>query len=328
MGRGKIDIKRIENSTSRQVTFSKRRGGLLKKTHELSVLCDAQIGLIIFSTKGKLFEYCTHPLSMGEIIERYLRVTETRIPERDSREEIFKEMTKMRKETHHLELSLQCYKGDLSSVRYNDLDELERQLEQSLNKVQARKFQLLQQQLDNLQRTEKMLEKENQDMYHWLMSNHVQKQQAEEREIHQHAMTELKLVGQQQHQVLDQFPFNGEEQQPSGVLQLQTENLPFQLYPFSLQPAQPNLQDPTLHPPSGYDSTPDGPDNSSVLPYAAPSPFSLSLGLSTFLSLSERLPDNSFFSNPHHTSTPRATKNTTVYTSSEPAKNTNLKQSK
>lgn len=61
MGRGKVEVKRIENKTSRQVTFSKRRAGLLKKTHELSVLCDAQIGLIIFSTKGKLFEYSSQP---------------------------------------------------------------------------------------------------------------------------------------------------------------------------------------------------------------------------------------------------------------------------
>lgn len=61
MGRGRIELKRIENNTSRQVTFSKRRAGLLKKTHELSVLCDAQIGLIIFSTKGKLFEYSSYP---------------------------------------------------------------------------------------------------------------------------------------------------------------------------------------------------------------------------------------------------------------------------
>ncbi|GAA0174788.1 MADS box transcription factor [Lithospermum erythrorhizon] len=61
MGRGKIEVKRIENNTSRQVTFSKRRAGLIKKTHELSVLCDAQIGLIVFSNKGKLYEYCTHP---------------------------------------------------------------------------------------------------------------------------------------------------------------------------------------------------------------------------------------------------------------------------
>lgn len=61
MGRGKIEIKRIQNTTTRQVTFSKRRTGLVKKTHELSVLCDAQIGLIVFSTTGKMFQYCTDP---------------------------------------------------------------------------------------------------------------------------------------------------------------------------------------------------------------------------------------------------------------------------
>ncbi|KAG6525814.1 hypothetical protein ZIOFF_015785 [Zingiber officinale] len=52
-------LKRIENSTNRQVTFSKRRTGLLKKAHEISVLCDAEVGLIVFSSKGKLFEYST-----------------------------------------------------------------------------------------------------------------------------------------------------------------------------------------------------------------------------------------------------------------------------
>ncbi|RDX67535.1 Agamous-like MADS-box protein AGL8, partial [Mucuna pruriens] len=57
MGRGRVQLKRIENKTSQQVTFSKRRTGLLKKAHEISVLCDAQIALIMFSTKGKLFEY-------------------------------------------------------------------------------------------------------------------------------------------------------------------------------------------------------------------------------------------------------------------------------
>ncbi len=59
MGRGKIEIKKIENPTSRQVTFSKRRGGLLKKAHELAVLCDAQVALIIFSSTGKLFEFAS-----------------------------------------------------------------------------------------------------------------------------------------------------------------------------------------------------------------------------------------------------------------------------
>uniref|UniRef100_A0A0D2ZSG4 MADS-box domain-containing protein n=1 Tax=Brassica oleracea var. oleracea TaxID=109376 RepID=A0A0D2ZSG4_BRAOL len=59
MVRGKIQIKKIENTTSRQVTFSKRRSGLLKKAHELSVLCDAQVAAIIFSQKGRLYDFAS-----------------------------------------------------------------------------------------------------------------------------------------------------------------------------------------------------------------------------------------------------------------------------
>lgn len=57
MGRGKIAIKRINNSTSRQVTFSKRRNGLLKKAKELAILCDAEVGVIIFSSTGRLYDF-------------------------------------------------------------------------------------------------------------------------------------------------------------------------------------------------------------------------------------------------------------------------------
>jgi len=57
MGRGKIVIRRIDNSTSRQVTFSKRRNGIFKKAKELAILCDAEVGLMIFSSTGRLYEY-------------------------------------------------------------------------------------------------------------------------------------------------------------------------------------------------------------------------------------------------------------------------------
>jgi hypothetical protein len=57
MGRGKVEMKRIENKISRQVTFAKRRNGLLKKAYELSLLCDAEVALIIFSGRGRLFEF-------------------------------------------------------------------------------------------------------------------------------------------------------------------------------------------------------------------------------------------------------------------------------
>ncbi|CDY35781.1 BnaC02g38130D [Brassica napus] len=57
MGRGRVQLRRIENKIRRQVTFSKRRTGLVKKAQEISVLCDADVALIVFSPKGKLFEY-------------------------------------------------------------------------------------------------------------------------------------------------------------------------------------------------------------------------------------------------------------------------------
>lgn len=57
MGRGRVVLERIENKINRQVTFSKRRSGLLKKAFELCVLCDAEVALIIFSSRGKLFQY-------------------------------------------------------------------------------------------------------------------------------------------------------------------------------------------------------------------------------------------------------------------------------
>lgn len=57
MGRGKIEIKRIENSSNRQVTYSKRKNGILKKAKEISVLCDAQVSLILFGASGKMHEY-------------------------------------------------------------------------------------------------------------------------------------------------------------------------------------------------------------------------------------------------------------------------------
>lgn len=69
MGRGKIEIKRIENANSRQVTFSKRRAGLLKKAHELSVLCDAEVAVIVFSKSGKLFEFSSTGYNTSSILD-------------------------------------------------------------------------------------------------------------------------------------------------------------------------------------------------------------------------------------------------------------------
>ncbi|KAH8502532.1 hypothetical protein H0E87_014001 [Populus deltoides] len=68
MTRRKIQIKKIDDTIARQVTFSKRRRGLFKKAYELSTLCDAEIALMVFSASGKLYEYSNS--SMGQVIEK------------------------------------------------------------------------------------------------------------------------------------------------------------------------------------------------------------------------------------------------------------------
>uniref|UniRef100_A0A453GCM5 MADS-box domain-containing protein n=1 Tax=Aegilops tauschii subsp. strangulata TaxID=200361 RepID=A0A453GCM5_AEGTS len=57
--RGRVELRRIEDRTSRQVRFSKRRAGLFKKAFELSLLCDAEVALLVFSPAGKLYEYAS-----------------------------------------------------------------------------------------------------------------------------------------------------------------------------------------------------------------------------------------------------------------------------
>ncbi|XP_059445214.1 MADS-box protein JOINTLESS-like isoform X2 [Corylus avellana] len=68
MTRRKLEMKKIENTTARQVTFSKRRRGLFKKALELSTLCDADLALLVFSATGKLFDFSSP--SMQQVIER------------------------------------------------------------------------------------------------------------------------------------------------------------------------------------------------------------------------------------------------------------------
>ncbi|KAL9450267.1 hypothetical protein AB3S75_012077 [Citrus x aurantiifolia] len=75
MGRVKVQIKRIENATNRQVTFSKRRNGLVKKAYELSVLCDVDVALITFSPSGRVSLF-SGSKSMEEILARYVNLPE------------------------------------------------------------------------------------------------------------------------------------------------------------------------------------------------------------------------------------------------------------
>lgn len=57
-----------------QVTFNKRKFGVMKKAYELSVLCDCEIALIIFSSSNKLYQYAS--TDMDKVLLKYTEYNE------------------------------------------------------------------------------------------------------------------------------------------------------------------------------------------------------------------------------------------------------------
>jgi hypothetical protein len=177
MVRGKTEMKRIENPTSRQVTFSKRRSGLLKKAFELSVLCDAEVGLIVFSPRGKLYEFSS--TSMPKTIERYKshskesanhhkRATEQNI------QQLKLETSALQKKIEFLEASRKKFLAEnLDSCSVEELQQIEVKIEHSLQKIRGKKNQLLEDQIAKLREKQTGL----------LIENGVLRQKVEEQVV-------------------------------------------------------------------------------------------------------------------------------------------------
>ncbi|XP_024018303.1 truncated transcription factor CAULIFLOWER A isoform X1 [Morus notabilis] len=170
MGRGRVQLKRIENKINRQVTFSKRRNGLLKKAHEISVLCDAEVAVIVFSHKGKLFEYSTDSC-MEKILERYERYSyaERQLVTMDS-ESHFQimqgnwtvEYSRLTAKIELLQRNRSHFLGEnLESLSQKDIQNLEQQLDTALKNIRARKNQLMNETISELQKKEKAMREQN-----------------------------------------------------------------------------------------------------------------------------------------------------------------------
>ncbi|XP_073055703.1 agamous-like MADS-box protein AGL19 isoform X2 [Primulina eburnea] len=168
MVRGKTQMKRIENASSRQVTFSKRRSGLLKKAFELSVLCDAEVALIIFSPSGRLYEFSSSS-QMSHTIERYQKNARTlanqRITEEVYTQKLKDEAADSYKKLELLEDAKRTLLGEnIVSCSIAELVQVEEQLEKSLCKIRARKHTLFQEQIHHLKEQEAKLMKVNTDL--------------------------------------------------------------------------------------------------------------------------------------------------------------------
>ncbi|PHT98116.1 Agamous-like MADS-box protein AGL3 [Capsicum chinense] len=167
MGRGKVELKRIDNKINRQVTFAKRRNGLLKKAYELSVLCDAEIALIIFSSRGKLYEFCSSS-SMSKTLERYHRYNygalEGTQPSADSQNN-YQEYLKLKTRVELLQQSQRHMLGeDLGELNIKNLEQLEHQLDSSLRQIRSTKTQHMLDQLAELHQKEQSLTEMNKSL--------------------------------------------------------------------------------------------------------------------------------------------------------------------
>ncbi|XP_051133768.1 floral homeotic protein AGAMOUS-like isoform X2 [Andrographis paniculata] len=164
-GRGKIDIKRIENTTNRQVTFCKRRNGLLKKAYELSVLCDAEVALIVFSSRGRLYEYANN--SVKGTIERYKKASSDpssngSVSEANA-QYYRQEASKLRAQISNLRNQNRTMLGDsLGGMSLRELKNLESKVEKGITKIRSKKNELLFAEIDDMQKREVDLHHSNQ----------------------------------------------------------------------------------------------------------------------------------------------------------------------
>ncbi|KAK2977972.1 hypothetical protein RJ640_023510 [Escallonia rubra] len=163
MAREKIKIRKIDNITARQVTFSKRRRGLLKKAEELAVLCDADVALIIFSATGKLFEYGSS--SMADILGKY-KLHPNNLDKFDQPSLQLQlenhDHTGLHKEVAEKSQELRRMRGeDLRGLSIQDLQKLEKVIEAGLNRVLETKGERIANEITNIQRKGAELLEEN-----------------------------------------------------------------------------------------------------------------------------------------------------------------------
>ncbi|KAK4491618.1 hypothetical protein RD792_002373 [Penstemon davidsonii] len=159
IGRGKIEIKRIESTTNRQVTFCKRRNGLLKKAYELSVLCDAEVALIVFSTRGRLYEYSNN--SVKETIQRYKKASSDSSSNgsiSESNTQYYQqEASKLRAQISNLQNQNRNMLGEsLGALSLRELKNLESRVERGISRIRSKKNELLFAEIEYMQKRQEI----------------------------------------------------------------------------------------------------------------------------------------------------------------------------
>ncbi|KAG8389697.1 hypothetical protein BUALT_Bualt01G0005700 [Buddleja alternifolia] len=149
MRREKIKIRKIDDISARQVTFSKRRQGLIKKARELSILCEAEVAVTVISPAGRLHQYSSSDIK--DIHKKFSLYLESERHQARSQEENRKYADLGRgveDKTNYLRFITSEYLQNFSS---EELHRLETKLEAKLQDVTAKKRELLANEVPPLQ---------------------------------------------------------------------------------------------------------------------------------------------------------------------------------
>ncbi|KAK7860252.1 floral homeotic protein deficiens [Quercus suber] len=139
MARGKIQIKRIENTTNRQVTYSKRRNGLFKKANELTVLCDAKVSMIMISSTGKVQEYVSPSTTTKQLIDEYQKAKEIDIWS-SHYERMQRELKKLKEVNRSLRTEIRQRRGESANdLSLEKMHILEQDMESAVKVIRDRK---------------------------------------------------------------------------------------------------------------------------------------------------------------------------------------------
>lgn len=136
----------------------------MKKASELSILCDAEVALIVFSNRAKLYEFSSS--SMSKILERHRKCSNSVQDNNRDTQTSNLELTQLKEKVESLERWRRHLLGeDLESLSVKELQQLEQQLEEGLKQVTSKKNQFMLDMIQELQRKEQLLEGINKTLH-------------------------------------------------------------------------------------------------------------------------------------------------------------------
>lgn len=164
MARGPIQIKKIENPTHRQVTYSKRRKGLFKKALELSVLCDAHVSVIMISSSRKAHAYISSSISQKEFYDMYQKINGVDLWS-SCYEKMKENLIKLKEVNLNLNREIRRKMGEcLDGLNFEELCSLEDKMEETVMTVREKKMKIITGQTDITKKKIRNSENERNDL--------------------------------------------------------------------------------------------------------------------------------------------------------------------